>query len=133
MRIFTPGMKEIQSISLAALIFIASMSNGVTFLVFKIEQSDIIEKWCVNKDKPQLHCDGKCYLKKQFAEQHDNTQSKAPVPVDDQLKITWYFQPALFSIDRQFISLNHNQYFYAGLNSQSFIHSLFRPPEHPAA
>lgn len=26
----------------------------------------IIEKYCVNKDKPELHCNGKCHLAKQL-------------------------------------------------------------------
>ncbi|MFQ5448022.1 MAG: hypothetical protein ACE5FF_13935 [Saprospiraceae bacterium] len=126
-------MKPFLSISLAVLILITSMSSGVTFLVFKIEQNEIIEKWCINKDKPQMHCDGKCYLKQRFVEQHDKNQSKAPVPVSDQLKITWISHPAASFNDRQFISPNSHQYFYAGLHSQPFYHSLFRPPESAAA
>lgn len=38
----------------------------------------ISQNLCVNKDKPELHCDGKCYLAKQIRESEKN-ESQAPV------------------------------------------------------
>ena len=32
---------------------------------------------CVNKDKPQLHCDGKCYLGKQLKNTEEDSKSAA--------------------------------------------------------
>ncbi|MCG2462346.1 hypothetical protein K8352_16415 [Flavobacteriaceae bacterium F89] len=31
----------------------------------------IVEQFCENKDRPQMHCDGKCYLAKQLAKESD--------------------------------------------------------------
>jgi len=39
---------------------------------FELNIDEIIEKYCVNKDKPQLECNGKCHLAKQIAV-YDNT------------------------------------------------------------
>lgn len=38
----------------------------VFFYLTNIQQ--ITEYFCVNKDKPMLHCDGKCYLAQKMAE-----------------------------------------------------------------
>lgn len=36
------------------------------FIDFKLNQESIAEAHCINKDKPEMNCDGKCYLKKQL-------------------------------------------------------------------
>lgn len=33
-----------------------------TIVYYQLNIDTIIEKFCVNKDKPQLKCNGKCYL-----------------------------------------------------------------------
>ena len=55
------------------------------FLVldWKINQDLITEKYCENKDKPMMHCNGKCYLAKQLEklEQQENEErSEHPNP-----------------------------------------------------
>ena len=44
---------------------------------FQINQTQIIELFCINKEKPELACDGKCYLKQKLieSEKHTNEQS----------------------------------------------------------
>lgn len=34
---------------------------------FELNLDYIVQKYCVNKDKPMLHCNGKCHLKKQMS------------------------------------------------------------------
>lgn len=46
--------------------------KSVVVLNWKINQDFITEKYCVNKDKPMMNCDGKCYLSKQL----DNLELK---------------------------------------------------------
>jgi hypothetical protein len=36
------------------------------FAYFKVNQAQIIEKYCVNKDKPEMECNGHCHLKKEL-------------------------------------------------------------------
>lgn len=45
---------------------------------YVVNYNYIVTKLCVNKDKPQLHCNGKCHLMQQFAKQAvaDNDQTK---------------------------------------------------------
>ena len=40
----------------------------------------VAEVLCVNKDKPKLNCDGKCYLKRQLAKQNDKPVEKPEIP-----------------------------------------------------
>lgn len=38
---------------------------------WKINQAELTEKYCENKAKPMLHCNGKCYLAKQLKIQEE--------------------------------------------------------------
>ena len=68
-------LKSCLTISLSLLLLLVSMQNMVSYALFKINQTDIIQKWCVNKNKPQLRCNGHCYLGKKITE---NEQQKEP-------------------------------------------------------
>ncbi|NJB82648.1 hypothetical protein [Wenyingzhuangia aestuarii] len=41
--------------------------------------NEIIEKYCVNKDKPELQCNGQCHLAKQISAASTDTNSEAVI------------------------------------------------------
>lgn len=59
-------MKKIVAILLVFALQIPIFSKWGTIAIFQINQSEIIENFCVNKDRPELNCDGHCYLAKQL-------------------------------------------------------------------
>ena len=46
---------------------------------YQLNKKMIADKLCVNKSKPQMHCDGKCFLSKQLkkAEENEKRQSQS--------------------------------------------------------
>ena len=50
-----------------------------------IWKDQIIEKFCVNKARPVLQCDGKCYLAQQIKKANQQKQSDLPHLVQVQL------------------------------------------------
>ena len=69
-------MKVINHISIyffVLLISFSSIKNGLMLGFYTSNQDSFIELFCVNKDKPELHCDGKCELSKLIdrGENHD--------------------------------------------------------------
>lgn len=51
----------------------------VVFIDWKINQIQITELYCINKDNPMMHCNGQCYLSKQLKQiEQDYQESKAP-------------------------------------------------------
>lgn len=52
------------------------MQLGI-FGYYSIKKEYIVEKLCINKDKPQLHCDGKCYLGKQLKTTEEGAKNSA--------------------------------------------------------
>jgi hypothetical protein len=49
----------------------------IFFVNYELRKDYIIKNYCVNKNRPKMHCDGKCYLAKQIqkAEQEDEKQA----------------------------------------------------------
>ena len=54
--------KRLVAILLVIAVSLSSFTRFVIFTSFKINQSYIASVLCVNKDRPELHCSGKCYL-----------------------------------------------------------------------
>ena len=52
------------------------------FIEYTLNQKYIAEVLCINKDKPQLDCQGTCYLNKQL--QKENTPEQNSVPMAQQ-------------------------------------------------
>ncbi|CAG5078742.1 hypothetical protein [Parvicella tangerina] len=70
-----------------ALIYIGGMCYQVGyFAYFKANQDAIAEKYCVNKAKPEMHCNGHCHLQKElkntqiFAEDDERNESNEQLP-----------------------------------------------------
>lgn len=53
--------------------------TSVVFISWKINRARITELYCVNKDNPMMHCEGKCYLSLQLKKiAQDYQKSKLP-------------------------------------------------------
>ena len=48
------------------------MINLALCAYYQVNKKQIAETLCVNKNKPSLHCDGKCYLGKQLKKAAEN-------------------------------------------------------------
>ena len=86
---------------------------------------------CVNKDKPKMHCNGKCHLKKEIKETEknsDNPNSPVPVPKTNQEKY-----PVLIKLRNNllisFYNLKTEMVYLTPYNSNPFIEIPTPPPE----
>ncbi len=57
--------------AIAVLYLFGTSYQMYIFLDFQSNKEEIIKEHCVNVDKPEMHCDGNCHLKKEI--------SKAPI------------------------------------------------------
>lgn len=70
--------KKIGVLCLCGLLMLRVMVAPIVYLEYEFNKEYIIKNYCVNKNRPQLHCDGKCYLAKKLraAQDKDERQSK---------------------------------------------------------
>lgn len=99
---------------------------------FEANRNYIAEFLCVNKSKPQLHCNGQCYLMKKLkkAEQAENPTSGTQAQ-KQKYENPLYYQP-LFSIPTLLAAPApvYAASMPAG-HSSSALASIFRPPQIP--
>jgi hypothetical protein len=94
---------------------------------YVMNEQAIAEKYCVNKDKPQMHCNGKCHLKKQLDKTHQGSKDQNRVD-----KTEW----AVFIVPQKFYA---HGFFYPVVKSINisrqndysflFVRSVFHPPQ----
>jgi hypothetical protein len=62
---------------LTALMLLQTLGREVLVLDYQLHKARITELYCINKARPQLHCNGKCHLAKQLRKT-DDAEKKAP-------------------------------------------------------
>lgn len=67
---------------LLVLLVITEMGSLLSLVAFQTNQDFIAANLCVNRDRPELECNGKCQLIKTLEEQQPSGQPKA-VPAND--------------------------------------------------
>lgn len=73
-------MKNVIAISLLFIFALASLKEATMFAFFKINQTSIQELFCINKEAPELKCEGKCHLNAKIAQANDSeNEEKAPI------------------------------------------------------
>ena len=79
-------MKAFFSYLLISLVLLQTFSREVLVVDFTLNQASITARFCVNKARPQLHCDGKCYFAKQLKKQEEQ-ESKSASPLKERLEM----------------------------------------------
>lgn len=90
-------MKRVFLISLLALILLHSFGKVFIVLDYQLQKEYIIEFLCINRDKPELQCEGKCHLKKELKKSEQSDKQENEKARKQQLPVTLYCQ-ALFRL-----------------------------------
>lgn len=51
----------------------------VPYLNYELNKEYIKENLCINRDKPEMHCEGKCYLQSQIQKEMQQQEQKEPL------------------------------------------------------
>ncbi|MFC3199268.1 hypothetical protein ACFOET_16720 [Parapedobacter deserti] len=72
-------------------VFTETISRILVTAAFELNQRYIVEFFCINKDRPMLHCDGQCYL----AEKLRQAEEKEKNSEKESQKVS--YQPAVLA------------------------------------
>ena len=104
------------------------------FIEYQLNKKYIAEVLCVNKDKPEMHCNGKCHLKKQLKkannlpEKQQQEQPQTPPPLKSDPVITVLFLHKYQEILIQSCKKVIVPYIIIHYNFE-FVSSIFHPPK----
>ncbi|WP_201987506.1 hypothetical protein [Hymenobacter rubidus] len=70
---------------LTALMLLQTLGQEVLVVDYQLNKARITAQYCVNKARPQLHCNGKCHLAQQLRKA-ENGDKKAPAGAQAKVK-----------------------------------------------
>jgi len=83
--------------------------------------------YCINKDRPEMQCNGKCHLKYKLAK--DKNKGELPInPVKEKKEIQFFY--LIKSDDKPLVSFvlaNYTVYYLTSF-SDKHLYSLYHPP-----
>ena len=121
-------LKKLYAISFIFIFLVGMIQPALPLIEYYIFQANIIDLFCVNKDKPEMNCDGVCYLKGQIEKKQISEKSNTNSLLSLEKLLLLHI-----SIEEpsNFIKTNRKVYFSFNYSLKSLIISdLFRPPEY---
>jgi hypothetical protein len=120
-------IKRITTVFLIFVVMAANFSQLCIYAGFSLNQKYIASSLCENRDKPWMHCNGKCYLMKKIklAEEKEKSEERQNQKNSFQLAIV---DPAInldFTTNLIQVLLPHEIPFALS----SYAASIFQPPK----
>src|SRR5215217_498147 len=113
------------SILLLISLLSANLSSVLVYLGFEANKKYIAKELCENKNKPQLNCNGKCYLMKKLKQAQDKEQKQEQQSQKSQVQDAVVNKPLVFK-QYAFAEINFHIPFSTGM-PQSIKNSIFHP------
>ena len=79
-------MKSCFAYLLVALVLLQTFGRELLVADFALNRAAITARFCVNKARPALRCDGRCYFAKQLKKQQER-ENNAPSPLKERLQM----------------------------------------------
>ena len=112
-------------------VFVANFSIAFVYVGFKLNQQYIVQNLCINRFKPSLHCNGKCYFMRKLKQAEDNEKKRAARGSLNRVEISFFQDPFSISfiepsiIDKAAINIQTFAYAYRS----QYLDTIFRPPK----
>lgn len=119
-------MKYFISIALVFSFLLQNVSKLIIVINFQINQEYIAKNLCVNRDKPDSCCEGKCELKKQLDEE-DKKQELPANTFKDKFEKQNYYSPTMSVLNANSSEATPN-FKYLSYITDSGLRQVFHPP-----
>lgn len=98
---------------------------------FELNQKYIAETLCINRSRPWMHCNGKCYFMKKIRQAEENEKKQEAKDHLNRLEVSFFQEPFQFlSIAATILeAVKSNFPAYTYQYSSRYIDSIFRPPK----
>jgi hypothetical protein len=108
----------------------SNFSRFFAYAGFEVNQKYIAENLCINKSRPWMHCDGKCYFMKKIKQAEENEKKQTEKDNLNRLEISFFQEPFQLLFISPAILESNNSIFsaYSYQYSSRYIETIFRPP-----
>jgi len=113
--------------TMISILFAHSFGVNLLYGLYSVDQSLFVELFCMNKDKPQIHCNGSCMLSK--LDEQKSQDSNTPIsPHITQFQLYFYVQQFDFKLNFPSLSRVEDNYFYQDFYDSKYLKEIFHPP-----
>ncbi len=120
-------LRSFFAILLASLFLLQSAEKFIIVANYQLNKDEITQKFCENKAKPMMHCNGKCHLKKQL-QQQDKKENSPSNNIKEKFELQ-YFSENNSLINYQNSSLELIYHIsYNAIPYSKHLSSIFHPP-----
>jgi hypothetical protein len=112
------------------LYLLALVGPVLPVLDYLINYDYIAKELCINKNKPVLACNGKCYLEGQFDKQQ-NSREENPVPLMPKVDFDRFFTLVIKSFEYKLLDFTNQKKSIIStckLQGVLVLFSIFKPP-----
>jgi hypothetical protein len=123
-------MKRFPAFLMAIFILLQPFSSLWVYVSFKINQSQIAKKLCVQKEIKNNTCKGKCQLKKRLANAEKETEKQLPSNQKQKLESVCFISTKHLYLNYSFGRNSVKKYSYIpDFYKASFSLNIFHPPQ----
>lgn len=119
-----------RALFLFIILIVRMLSSPLVYLDYSLRKDYIAKNLCQNRNRPSMHCNGKCYLSKQLAKAAEQKEAQQKNTIVSSI-IDLYCQIGkLTSIPKFELFLYEipNHFFLPTFHLQSFFSKVFKPP-----
>jgi hypothetical protein len=114
---------------LVFLVLVLCFRDVGTLLAFRQNQERIVEKFCENRDRPAMKCNGACYLRKQMAaEENQEGSQRPPRQYEPEAELVWVVVEGSPSTDLIFEALYRHPSDELEILPDPYLGQVFHPP-----
>lgn len=127
-------LKRFTSLLLLAALIGSNCSRFFVFAGFELNHKFIADNFCINKNRPWLHCNGKCYFMKKIQQAEENEKKQETKKNLTRLEVSIFQEPQPVSFIEPVILDTTLSTFplYAHHYCSSYLSTIFRPPKQVA-
>jgi len=120
-------LKIIVSLGLFLIYFFQIMKAPFFYTYYELDAKGFIEKLCENKDRPELSCNGKCFLSK--VSESENQEEPNSFPKKSWEELLFYFSNQDSDIEVTSSAKVNHQFLYIDLPHLGETFEIFHPPK----
>jgi hypothetical protein len=100
------------------------------YFSFKINQDYIVKVLCINRNKPEMHCDGNCILMQRLKADEDQERKQIPQALKEQKELVFCYETTLVAFKKiaQLPTKRRTAVFFQQPVTSDFVVDIFHPP-----
>ncbi|MBP2833406.1 hypothetical protein J8281_14520 [Aquimarina sp. U1-2] len=124
-------MRIIFSLLLFTTFAIRPVMEISTVMYYQLNIDYIVEKYCVNKERPKLNCNGKCYLMNQMRGNKSPSTKKSESIIIAEAFIPLFFQDNSITLNTNnlFVSTTSQYWNVRSLYPKEITYEIDHPPK----